>query len=403
MIIECTNAALYPGNPGVVRTARLLGRELERHKCLLPIWYSGTQEFRAYRLLRPDERGRLASHGGPRDVHFGLWAQSLAGDEAALDLPAALDRLQPTVLFLLEAPMDEQVPERLLWAYSRKLKVAAILDNVIPLTHPVLCVPSIVRQFSEYAEGISGTDALFAISAESLRQFERHAARHGLPLPGIWEVVWLPAQFSTWPRNTQPDPVASGTEPIRCLCVGSIEPRKNHENLISAFQSLVRRRADLDIALTLVGNRFAGAEAIAERIEQLTHELPSLRWTGIVSDEVLADLYRRSSFTVYPSLVEGFGLPIMESLWMGRPCLCHLGGVMGELAAGGGCLTVDMSDGGAIEAALESLATRPDLRQRLTDEAQSRELKNWASYGAELVSLLKWLAPRAFCAPAGCS
>lgn len=364
----------------MVRTARLLGAELQRHGGLLPVFILWDRSLRDYRLLREEERERLASYGGP--------PKPAARDG---DLAAQIELLRPGVLFLAEAPMDEQLPERLVWAYARGLKVAAMIYDLIPLSHPVLCVPSIVRQFPEYLEGIAGADALFPISGESLRQLERHAAEQELPLPACRDVVWLPAQFAGWPRNM--DRRAAPAGPVRCLCVGSIEPRKNHANLLEAFQRLLRRRPELQLELTLVGNRFAGAEALAARIEALTRELPALRWTGIVGDEALAELYHRADFTAYPSLVEGFGLPIMESLWMGRPCLCHAGGVMAELAVGGGCMTADMGDVLAIETALERLATDGGLRERLTAAAQARELRDWPAYGAEIANRLLRLAP----------
>jgi hypothetical protein len=71
-------------------------------------------------------------------------------------------------------------------------------------------------------------------------------------------------------------------------------------------------------------------------------------------------------------------------LWMGRPCLCHSEGVMNELAAGGGCLTVDMADPAAIEASLERLADDLELRTRLTEQALHTRLLDWATYGAEI-------------------
>jgi glycosyltransferase involved in cell wall biosynthesis len=116
-----------------------------------------------------------------------------------------------------------------------------------------------------------------------------------------------------------------------------------------------------------------------------------ISWTGLLSDAEVAALYRRAAFTVYPSLVEGFGLPVMESLWMGRPCLCHREGVMAELAADGGCLTADMTDPAAIASALERLAADPGLRERLAREADARDIDDWGAYarriGARLASM----------------
>src|SRR5205085_820471 len=117
----------------------------------------------------------------------------------------------------------------------------------------------------------------------------------------------------------------------------------------------------LPLRLVLIGNRYASAPEIVEEIQAASQRDPSIEWHGIVDDERLAFEFSSATFTVYPSLVEGFGLPILESLWMGRPCLTHNDGVMYELAKGGGCIATYMTDVDAIERELERLATNRDL------------------------------------------
>ena len=114
---------------------------------------------------------------------------------------------------------------------------------------------------------------------------------------------------------------------------------------------------------------------------------------GLVGIEVKArESAKAADFTVYPSLVEGFGLPILESLWLGKPCICHDDGVMAELAAGGGCLTVDMNDPTALARAIEQLATDRSLRDRLSTEARARDIDGWPDYARHVGGLLD-LAP----------
>ena len=88
---------------------------------------------------------------------------------------------------------------------------------------------------------------------------------------------------------------------------------------------------------------------------------------------------------MFMSLYEGFGLPITESLWLGKPCLCSDHGSMAEIAAGGGCLPVSARDGNAIEQALERLADDSDLRARLSSEATTRPLTSWLDYANAVV------------------
>ena len=67
-------------------------------------------------------------------------------------------------------------------------------------------------------------------------------------------------------------------------------------------------------------------------------------WHGSVRGDELHRMYSQCDFTVYPSVVEGFGLPILESLWCGRPCVCANFGAMAETAGGGRLFTIDLRD-----------------------------------------------------------
>jgi glycosyltransferase involved in cell wall biosynthesis len=134
----------------------------------------------------------------------------------------------------------------------------------------------------------------------------------------------------------------------------------------------------------LVGNPYAGAPEIALQVQAASRQDPSIEWHGAVDDARLATEFERCAFTVYPSLVEGFGLPILESLWMGRPCLTHDGGVMAELGTQGGCVTVDMTDPSAIMGAMERMAVDRALLSRLCQEAKDRQIRTWQEYAHEI-------------------
>jgi hypothetical protein len=92
---------------------------------------------------------------------------------------------------------------------------------------------------------------------------------------------------------------------------------------------------------------------------------------------------------VYPSEVEGFGLPIVESLAHGRPVLCGRTGAIGELAREGGCLAVDVTDTAALREGLRQLLTDGTLHARLAMEARRRPVRTWDAYGQDVASLLR--------------
>ncbi len=92
--------------------------------------------------------------------------------------------------------------------------------------------------------------------------------------------------------------------------------------------------------------------------------------------------------TMFGSWEEGFGLPVLESLWRGLPCLCHDGSAMAEVAAGGGVLAVDMLDEAAIARGMARLAGEDGLLERLGREAVERPIRDWDDYAHDVLAAL---------------
>ena len=172
-------------------------------------------------------------------------------------------------------------------------------------------------------------------------------------------------------------------DPLQLLAVTSWEPRKNLLRLLRAIQ-----RASSDggprITLDLVG-RQAGFPAYDAEVVSIVQTLPTVTIRGTVSDADLVSLYANCHVSVYPSVEEGFGLPILESLWLGRPCLCHNRSSMAEIAPGGGTVIIDMTDEDAIVDALRQLAATPDYIEQLAREAVARPLKDWAGFADDVL------------------
>jgi glycosyltransferase involved in cell wall biosynthesis len=274
---------------------------------------------------------------------------------------------------------DGQAEARVKWAQRREFNTAAILYDLIPIFHPELCDPDVCSGFPPYLKAVAEVDAVWSISDYTLSEFSRYLAQRQEQLPRIHQAIHLPGQFGEQPRNQSNEPFIPSEE-IRILFVSTLEPRKNHRRFLQAYRMLRERRPELGLRLVLIGNRYAGAPEIANEVQALTERDSSVEWPGTVDDDRLASEFRRCTFTVYPSLVEGYGLPILESLWMGRPCVVHKGGVMRELADPGGCTTVDMTNPAEIAQALEQLSTDRSLLRRLRMEALQRNIATWRDY-----------------------
>jgi glycosyltransferase involved in cell wall biosynthesis len=128
------------------------------------------------------------------------------------------------------------------------------------------------------------------------------------------------------------------------LYLGTLEPRKNLANLVRAF-ALWRQQAppaDQDVALVLAG----GKGWYYQEIFQLVHELGVgdwVRFPGFVPGSDLPDWYRAATLFLYPSLLEGFGLPVVEAMACGTPVICSRAASLLEVA-GEAALGVDATD-----------------------------------------------------------
>jgi glycosyltransferase involved in cell wall biosynthesis len=133
-----------------------------------------------------------------------------------------------------------------------------------------------------------------------------------------------------------------------------------------------------------IGNAETGGAAL-EKLERLRAAGRPVRHDGPLDDAALEAAYLQCAFTVYPSLAEGFGLPVAESLSRGRPCLCRTSGALGELAQGGGCLSLGSAGPGEIAAAIGRLLESPADLGALALAARARRFKSWPEYAAELL------------------
>ena len=117
------------------------------------------------------------------------------------------------------------------------------------------------------------------------------------------------------------------------------------------------------------------------------HELERTENTTLFdgpTDTELGELYSTHDATIFVSLLEGFGIPVLESLWHGKPCIASNNGALGDVAGGGGCIRVEPRDGDALGDAIVSMATDIDLYNRLAKEAVERVIPTWENYSQEL-------------------
>jgi len=159
------------------------------------------------------------------------------------------------------------------------------------------------------------------------------------------------------------------------LFVGAIEPRKNVDRLLDAHAQLP---ADLrtDCPLVLVGSGGWRNDDTMRRIRTMA---PAVRHLGYLPEDDLALAYAAATAFVYPSLYEGFGLPLVEAMACGCPVVASSIPPVVETAGDAACL-VDALDVDAIADGIRKVLTDNDLRRSLTERGRERvERFTWAS------------------------
>ena len=153
------------------------------------------------------------------------------------------------------------------------------------------------------------------------------------------------------------------------LGVGNLQPRKNLQRLLRAYAALRADKA-IDFDLVLVGQMAWKAESILEDIDRLGLA-GSVSVTGYVSNEELVCLYNRAQIFVYPSLYEGFGLPIIEAMACGTPVITSDVSSLPEVG-GDAAIFVNPQDHKAIADAIKRLADDSALREQLREKGLRR-------------------------------
>jgi glycosyltransferase involved in cell wall biosynthesis len=157
------------------------------------------------------------------------------------------------------------------------------------------------------------------------------------------------------------------------LFVGTIEPRKNLAGVIGAMARLAGR----DVDLVLVGPD-GWNEDLDARLAALAGTGIAVHRLGFQAPEVLPALYAGAAAFCFPSLREGFGMPVLDAMAQGAPVVTSTGTATAEVAGDAGLL-VEPTDHGAIAAALGEVLDDPALADRLRDRGRARAREfTWA-------------------------
>jgi len=262
---------------------------------------------------------------------------------------------------------------------GRPCRLAAIFHDAIPLRFPAITWPRSVARHPEYLKLLARFDRVWAVSAASREDLLGYWRWLGIEAAPPVEVLALGADATAGPR---PAPAGEASGPPALLCVGILEPRKNQALLLEACEELWGEGLEFELHLVGRVNPHFGAP-LAARVRELGRRRPGLRYHGAAADAAVDRLYRSARASALPTIAEGCGLPLLESLWHGVPCLCSDLAALRE-QAGGGCVPLPVGDRAAWKAALRRVLTDDPWRRELAAAAGARRLPTWAETAASL-------------------
>ena len=414
ILIDLTHTSHTRARTGIQRVARSLHTALGSDA--RAITYD--PHARTWRALEPWEAESLTA--APSEKRGTTWplsaqlrglAHRLLGSSGSPSLHAPRSTLHASFGLLVpevfSADTAAVLPELLHNVAGPRV---AIFHDAIALKFPELTPTKTVARFPAYLRELLAFDGIAAVSEDSrdsLRDYWR------------WLGITQPPPVQTIPLGTdsvchglpdkRPAPAASGSpfvavantqrsplsaQPIpTILSVGSLEGRKNHLALLDACEQLWSAGARFELRLIGLAHPQTGRAALA-RLRVLQAAGRPLRYDGPATEAALHSAYASCAFTIYPSLIEGFGLPVIESLAHGKPCICSARGALGESARDGGCVALPSVDAAHVAAAVRRLLDTPTELAALAQAARARKFRSWSDYAATLTTWMHALKRR---------
>ena len=246
----------------------------------------------------------------------------------------------------------------------RRLKRVICIHDLIPVLFPEYCQDWSVKFYSELRLQLPDVDGIICVSEAT-----RDDLLRWLPVLSSKPIAVIPHaadacfSYETNSRDTSILRELGLSRHSYILSVGTLEPRKNLGTLLVAYSKLVFRFGEAAPRLVLCGPAGWGDLALVEKIKNLQLE-GKIIFTGFVSNQFLATLYRNATCFVFPSVCEGFGLPVLEAISSGTPVLSSNHPAMVEVL-GEAALFFNPFNSDQLSLHLERIISDQELQQNL--------------------------------------
>jgi alpha-1,2-rhamnosyltransferase len=353
--LDVSYTRIQQGNVGITRTVRRLAGELATFTACTPVaWHRGG--FRAVRWPIEAPRAGAPARGGLAARLFGLAHSPVVRRFAAL-LPVSLVRrvwsavnaftfnrlstrdtpiafASGDLLLLVDEAWNYPAWRAAAQARREGARVVLVVYDLIPLRHPAFCAPLFSHVFGRWLPRmLACSDAVACISGATEKDLRAWCAQQGVALPPA-------AHFRLGSEVPQGDggiraelSAFAGDDAPFFLAVGTIEPRKNLASLLHAFEQLWQEGATA--RLLVAGRPHPQCVDLVATLRSHAEQGRQLLTLFDATDAELGLAYGRCRALVFPSLAEGFGLPLVEARTRGCPVIASDLPALAELADAG--------------------------------------------------------------------
>jgi glycosyltransferase involved in cell wall biosynthesis len=271
------------------------------------------------------------------------------------------------------------------------IRYVPFVHDCIPVLMPEHCVSELSRDFRAWIRGVFAHASFFLCNSESTRSDLESVAKN---MSGLVNLPTAVVRLDGDARIESPFSEAHSIETLKkyglkaenfVLFVSTIESRKNHKLLFEAWLRLLQTLGPERVPkLVCVGNK---GWKVDSTIAMLNNSAPLKRHVVIahgVSDEELRALYKSCHFTVYPSLYEGWGLPVTESLSYGKPVICSNSSSLPE-AGGNHVVYFDPRNSRELVERVTEFLTTPAVLNDANKKAQEFSPRSWRDIAYDLL------------------
>lgn len=374
VLVDVDFAAKNGLNTGVQRVVRqTFSRWENKYPHRLVVWTRDGQMLRNLVGKEPDRVRR--------------WESSMRYEQEPKGNPSGMTLVVPwkSVLIVPEVSQPDSIEGLRSIALASGSAVVIIGHDAIPVLSPEYVLPEESERFALFLGALKYSTKVLTVSKSAAAEFTGFVETlpsQGLVGPRV-ETIMLATEKVVPEKSHAPELKRRNPSVPLVLCVGTQEPRKNQTTLLAAAEILWASGSEFE--LIFIG---AGAPPLSSSFDKAVIELQKRSRPVTVlrhaSDREVAEAYDAALFTVLPSLHEGFGLPVAESLAHGKPAIVSNFGSVAEIATEGGCLLVDPRSPEDVAAKMKDLLTSPATIKNLTEQASHREPRTWEAYSDEI-------------------